>query len=222
MQTQGIFACLSVCLLSISALATAQQSRDTEAVVSEASSEAEPANAAEPDEMVLTLRTGTPAIFTLLDPIDTKTAKRGDQLRLSLSEDILVDGVVVIPKDSPAVVEIIHTQPAKGFGKAAELSLKVRYVEHAGRQFRGGRVSPHHGKDRTDVTLATSFAISVFAGFIKGGQIQLPAGTQLASEIREDYQFPKDSKTDQTAIEPAQASEATNPTNPSGNLESNE
>ena len=78
----------------------------------------------------LVLPKGTAIGFFLLEPVSSETAKKGQLVRLAVASDVSVNGVVVIPKGTPAEGRVIGAHkgaPGKRAGwvdiQPASLSL---------------------------------------------------------------------------------------------------
>lgn len=125
----------------------------------------------------------TPIRFTLDTAISTKTAVTGNQFQLKVAEDLVINGGVVIPAGTPATGEIIHAQKASVFGKAGELLLAIRYIDLNGQKIRMRSFQPYQGKDVTRAAMGASFAIGMFAAFIHGGEIEMPANTPVQALV---------------------------------------
>lgn len=134
---------------------------------------------------VATIPLKTPVRFTLNTAISSKTALPGDQFQLKVSEDLVINGVVVIPAGTPATGEIIHAQKAGGFGKPGELLVAIRYVDLQGQQIKMRSFQPLQGKSHSNAAMATSFVpvVGLFAGFIQGGQIVMPENTLVQALV---------------------------------------
>ena len=135
----------------------------------------------------------TTVVLELLQPISTRTAKPGDRFELRVLEALLIAGHVVIPAGSPALGEVIHAQKGGVFGKPGELLLTVRHVAVGGQKIPMRLFQPARGKDHTGVAMAATVTAAVtvpvaglFAAFITGGQIELPAGTPVNAMVARD------------------------------------
>ena len=115
--------------------------------------------------------------------ITSKSAHPGDQFFLHVTEAVQVGGKVVIPVGAKGEGQIVHAQKAGFFGKAGELILTVRSVEVDGHVIRMHGMEPRTGKDRTETSEAVSTVLGPFAGFVRGGHIKLPPGTEITTYI---------------------------------------
>jgi hypothetical protein len=138
-----------------------------------------------------TLLDGSPVELEIADVLNTMTLKRGDRFRIRLHAPVSVAEGIVLPAGVEGVGEVVHVEPGRASGKAAELILAARYLDHLGKQvkLRGMKLSTS-GSNRTGMVAGVSIAISVFAAFIHGGNIEIPAGTVVSAKIGETLQLP--------------------------------
>ena len=143
------------------------------------------------DKASLVLRAGTEVHLELIAPLSTRTVKPHDEFRLRTRAPIVVDGVELVPAGTPALGQVIHAQKAGAFGKAAELILVVRRIELGDQTIPMHKFEPTAGRDRTGTAAGLGMApyVWVFAPFIRGGQIDLPAGTDVVSYVTRDTEL---------------------------------
>lgn len=117
----------------------------------------------------------------IAEAVSSRTGQRGDRFAIRLAEDLLVDGITVLPAGTPGVGEIVHAARARGGGKAGELILAARYLEHQGmrvplRSLRFGR----SGQDNDNLVMALTVAGGLVGGvtalFVTGRNVDVPAG----------------------------------------------
>lgn len=134
---------------------------------------------------------GTPVAIEVLEPLNSSLLKRGDKFKLRLAEPVLIDGQTVLTADVEGMGEVIHAEKSRGGGKAGELLIAARYLDHRGLQIRlRGLKMGGSGKDNTGAALATSFALGPFAHFVHGREIVIPAGTLAQAKIAGDIALP--------------------------------
>ncbi len=133
----------------------------------------------------------TVVLFTLNTPISSKTAVAGEQFQLLVADNVLQNGVTIIPKGTPAFGEVIHASKAGGLGKAGELLVTIRYIDLNGQKIKMRSFQPFQGKGQSN-TIATISAVTAistipYAGlltaFIQGGNIEMPAQTLVQALI---------------------------------------
>ena len=110
----------------------------------------------------LTLANGTPAHLKLGKTISTASAHVGDVAELHAAEEVVVDGVTVIPIGATAVGIVTEVEPKKRLGRGGKLALSINFLrlgnneKAAVRSFQetsessslaGAGVSQGHGKD---------------------------------------------------------------------------
>lgn len=132
-----------------------------------------------------TLPARTPVKFTLGRLVSSKTAVAGEQFQLHVAEDISINGVLLIPNGTLAIGEVIHASKAGGLGKAGELLVTIRYIDLSGQKIKMRSFQPLQGKGQSHSIAAISAAtamstvpyVGLLAGFIQGGNIEIPAQT---------------------------------------------
>jgi len=89
-----------------------------------------PANAV-PAGFDLTLPNNTPIRLKFSKTISSETAHVGDSVELVVVEDVLVDGLCLIPKGASASAIVTEAEPRKRMGKGGKLGLNVKSVRLA-------------------------------------------------------------------------------------------
>lgn len=136
----------------------------------------------------VTIPAGTEITIEAAEAIGSKTATKGQSFAIRLAEPILVDGKVAVPTGVPGRGEVVHSEKAKGGGKPGELILAARFLDYGGtriplRSFHASQ----KGHDRVgDVNAVSFLAIGPGGFFIKGGNIEVPAGTRATSKVAEE------------------------------------
>lgn len=112
--------------------------------------------------------------MTLLETVSSATATRGQVLRLAVAEDVVVDGLIVIPRGTPGAGVVARVQkgkPGKRDGylivKPAELTLadgtKVKLTE-----------SPTRNNGCDDIGPCWEFYLIVVPGIVLAAAVVLP------------------------------------------------
>jgi hypothetical protein len=101
------------------------------------------ASAAGPVE---TVPGGTPVDVKVVDPISSGSANVGDVFQIKSAKDIVVDGWIVIPKDSPGQGEVMSVDRAGSHGHAGKLGLQFDWVYSAD----GGKIKLSNVKSSTE------------------------------------------------------------------------
>jgi hypothetical protein len=137
---------------------------------------------------------GAAVELEIAQALSSAAQKRGDKFAIRLQAPLLHAGAVVIPAGTVGVGEIVHADRSHGGGKPGELLLAARYLEFDGAQIPlralkfGGQ-----GQDKTKVALGVSMAIGPLAHFIRGKEIEIPAGTIVTAKLAQDFLLPSPS-----------------------------
>jgi hypothetical protein len=128
----------------------------------------------------------------IAEPLNSKTSKIGQFFSIKLSAPIILDGKELIPAGAMGKGEVIHAAKARAMGKAGELTLAARYIEHNGqrialRSFQFG-VS-NTGKNNTKEALALGTVAVPLVLFVSGGNVDVPAGTAANAKTATDNVF---------------------------------
>lgn len=134
----------------------------------------------------------TPVKLAIMDSLNSKTSKMGEFFNIRLAEPIMLDGRVIVPAGILGKGEVIHAAKARAAGKAGELIIAARYLEHEGiriplRTLKYGEAAT--GKSNVDEAVAIGFAVATpLVLVITGGQVDIPAGmaatAKLAADVR--------------------------------------
>ncbi|MBP7952061.1 MAG: hypothetical protein KAZ17_01110 [Sphingorhabdus sp.] len=150
----------------------------------------------------VTLRASTPINFTMDKSLATdkrekvkgekkdKTKERltnaGEIFYMSVAEDVVVDGQVVIPKGSRGVGEVLSVTGRGGFGKSGKIEVQMNHVEVGSNKYPMEGVHLQKGKGRGGAAVAGVILAGALAGvFIKGDEADMPAGMQLSFRTKD-------------------------------------
>ena len=148
---------------------------------------------------------GTPVIIEILEPLNSALLKRGDKFRIRLAEPLLIGGATVLASGMEGVGEVVHAEKSRGGGKAGELLIAARHLDHQGTPIRlRGLKLGGAGKDNSRLAVGVAIAAGPLAFFVHGREIVIPAGTLAQAKIAEDP--------DPASIPPASVAAAPMPT----------
>jgi hypothetical protein len=150
---------------------------------------------------VMLLPAKTPLILAFADEVSSKTAIKSGEVRFVVAEDLRIGDVLVVPKDTPAIGEVVHVQKSGFGGRGGELILAARYIRLGDQRIALRSLKPlagpYAGKNNSDAALAVSMI--PYAGlvslFITGGEIVIPAGTRASVLVAADTPLPVISET---------------------------
>lgn len=130
---------------------------------------------------------GTVVQVGTVESLSSRNARRGDTFKLRLHVPIMAGDITIVPAGTEGSGEVIHAQRASGGGKAGELLLAARHIDHNGVHFplRGMKLA-RNGKDNSTLSAVLASTISVLALAVKGGDIEIPAGSLATAKIAAD------------------------------------
>jgi hypothetical protein len=163
-----------------------------------------PASDAGPQNVRGIVPAGTLVAIRVDENLSSKTAKRGDKFEISLMNDVWVGDKIALPMGTKGVGEVIHAS-GKGFGgRAGELIVTARYLEHEGRQIRLGnfKLSAAGADNATAAMLATT-AVPIIGLFVTGTSAYIGLGQLAQAKLTEDFTFALERTSTTTAQEPA-------------------
>jgi len=142
---------------------------------------------AEQGSRELVLRDGTEVKLKLTKPISSADARVGDRVELEASEDIVVDGVVLIKKGAPAVGQVTEAQSRKSFGRRGKLNFTIDYVKTVdGQNVRLRSTREAKGADSYGAAGVVTILAGPFGALVKGKDVELGAGTEFTIFIDGD------------------------------------
>lgn len=144
----------------------------------------------------------------LIEPANSKTHKKNQQVEFKTTENLIINGVVVIPKGTIGMGYVYEVQKAGGFGRKGVLRIagkEIKTLNNVSVPLRKGL----EGKGKIDGgAVAVAAAVSLVGGlFMKGSNINYPAGTDFQVEVRDNVDL---------GVTPEELKDAMNPDIPHG------
>lgn len=144
----------------------------------------------------------------LIEPANSKTHKKNQQVEFKTTENLIINGVVVIPKGTVGMGYVYEVQKAGGFGRKGVLRIagkEIKTLNNVSVPLRKGL----EGKGKTDGgAVAVAAAVSLVGGlFMKGSNINYPAGTDFQVDVRDNVDL---------GVTPEELKDAMNPDIPHG------
>lgn len=144
----------------------------------------------------------------LIEPANSKTHKKNQKVEFKTTENLIINGVVVIPKGTVGMGYVYEVQKAGGFGRKGVLRIagkEIKTLNNVSVPLRKGL----EGKGKTDGgAVAVAAAVSLVGGlFMKGSNINYPAGTDFQVEVRDNVDL---------GVTPEELKDAMNPNIPHG------
>jgi hypothetical protein len=133
------------------------------------------------------LEDGTPIKLRLLNKLDSRTAKDGDEILFDVVNDVVVGGITVLRRGSPATGVVTHAAASKTLGRAGKLSFTINDIK----LLNGGRVPVRafnrtSGENRTAEMIGmmiwdAPIAAAPFFLLIHGTNTTFTRGTEITS-----------------------------------------
>lgn len=146
----------------------------------------------------LEISSDIPIKAQLLDSIGPGKSKKGDIVKVGLTEDIVLQGMLVAPKGSRVIVEIAEVQRPGSFGRPGEVRLDIKYLEILGPEqpklkLLDSRKDWEKGEKNIAVAAGASMFGAVLLGplglasglLIRGDAINIDSGTQVLLQFVE-------------------------------------
>lgn len=149
--------------------------------------ETTPAASTAPGHACCHVPANTVVDLEILDLIGSHRHKRGDKFRIRVVTPVTAQGRTLIAAGTLGVGEIVHAAPARGGGAPGELLIAARSLDVAGHPvpLRGLKLGLAGG-DNSGMALGVSFAAGPFAMFIRGHEVEIPAGTRVNARLAQD------------------------------------
>jgi hypothetical protein len=108
---------------------------DVEAVFFSAPPPPPPAASAAPVPMQATLPAGMTVSVRLIDGIDVDKTAAGEMFRASLDDPIIINGVVVVPRGAPAMLEAAKVEQSGKMSGSDKITLKLNTITIKNREY---------------------------------------------------------------------------------------
>lgn len=151
---------------------------------------------------------GTKLKMELVSEASSKKLKKNQLVDIRMVDNLIINGVVVIPKGTLGTGYVYEAQKAGGFGRKGVLRIaanEIKTLNNVSVPLKLGL----QGKGNTDGgAVAVAAAVSLVGGlFMKGSNITYPAGTDFEVAVRQNVDL---------GVTQAQLAEAMNPDVPHG------
>ncbi len=141
---------------------------------------------AKPNQQEIVLAEGTPIKVIVTSEISSKDAKPNDPVSFTVTEDIAVDGQVVLRLGTPAVGSVVNAEKRGYMGKSGKLAIQVESTQTVdGTPLKLRAAKGNEGEDG----LTTLNFISPFFLFKRGGDAKIEAGTPLTVYVATAKRF---------------------------------
>ena len=141
-----------------------------------------------------TLMDGTAVSLRLAETISSADAHTGQQVPFEVTQDVVVQGVTVLPKGSPALATVTDAEPKKRMGRGGKLDVNIdsaRLADGSKIQLRATKNTKGGGHTgaMTGAMVATGivfFPAAPLFLFMHGKDITIPKGTEVTAFVQGD------------------------------------
>lgn len=133
---------------------------------------------------------GQGVVLLVSETISPATHIVGQKVLLSVQNDVLVDGQVVIAAGTPATAEVTHSVPKGSVGKPAEIgidALSTTAVDGTIIPLRGSKVIM--GENKQTESLIITLLCCVLALLMKGKDAQIIEGSVVKAEVYGNFKI---------------------------------
>ena len=134
--------------------------------------------------------------IALSEPVSSKKLKVGDKINYHVAEDVMVDGVLLFVKGAKGEGRVTKVTPARNFGRNAELVIEFEKTKSIDGTYVDTFVGEAAKQEMTNMAMAAGASIAgmvilgpvgIIAGaFVKGKNIELPEGTELFIQTKNE------------------------------------
>jgi hypothetical protein len=143
----------------------------------------------------IVLSEGTPINVVTAQEITSKEAKPNDPVNFTVSEDLVLNGRVIVSKGTAAIGSVINAEKGGYLGKSGKLGIQVESTQTVdGQPLKLRAAKGKEGNDKTNSTAALSMIVPFFL-FKKGGDAKITAGTAVTVYVAEEKRFRVDGST---------------------------
>jgi hypothetical protein len=129
---------------------------------------------------------GTPIRLRTLTQLHSQENRTGDRFDLEVAEDVMLNGVVVIPRGSPATGEITRVKRKGMWGRSGRLETRLLSVRAHGTTIPISGTVAERGETGTAGVVASIVVLPVAGFFVTGTSAVLPVGTGFNGQTTSD------------------------------------
>jgi len=141
-----------------------------------------------PDEIVLP--EGAPIKVAVVKEVTSKEAKPNDPVEFTVTEDLVINGQVIVRTGTPAIGSVINAEKKGYMGKSGKLAVQVESTTTSdGQRLKLRAAKGREGDDKTTSTMVLSTLISPAFLFMKGSEAKIAPGTVVTVYAAEEKRF---------------------------------
>jgi hypothetical protein len=136
------------------------------------------------------LRNGTPVIIRLTDSVSSDSATTGTNVNFQVVGDVKKNGVVLIRAGEMGTASVTASEPNGMLGQAGKIVISdfsTRAVDGSYVPLRA--TLSHKGKEKMGVSIIVSWLFCPLFLLMKGGEGEIPAGTEKTVYVAADVEI---------------------------------
>lgn len=145
----------------------------------------------------------TELVLELTQALSSKSSRRGDPVALRLAEPLRWNGQLLVPAGAVAAGDVVHADRAKAGGQAGELVFAARYLLWNNQRLPLRATRAETGRSRTGAALGVAVAAGLAGFLVRGGEIEVPAGSLFRVKLRGPALLPAIAEDDHPPATPA-------------------
>ncbi|TPE60074.1 hypothetical protein FJQ54_11705 [Sandaracinobacter neustonicus] len=114
--------------------------------------------------------------------LNSKSVKMGDRFNMTVVNDVVSSGVVVIPAGTRGVGEVTYHTNKGAFGKSGKMEIELKYLELGDKHVPITGKYRQEGEGNTTATVAAVVLVGVFSAFVTGKSALIPQGRELMAQ----------------------------------------
>jgi len=138
-----------------------------------------------PDDKLL-LPQGTPVPLIFAAPVNSRTAAVGDQIPMTVSQDIQVAGIVLVPKGTPAVATIIQVDKSGAGGLPGVIDFRAESLDLNGNLIRLSGSANREGEAKLPNATVLIPVVGPFIAFKHGADAVIQPGATFIASLYSD------------------------------------
>lgn len=133
----------------------------------------------------ITLKAGAIVNLRTNAELSSRSSVKGDTVPLELTDDLVIDAILIAPKGAPAVGIIEASRVKGGMGQNGKLSIQPLYMRIGNQTIRLSGAANAKGK----ISGGQVIGLAVVSGAFSGRSAVIPIGTAIAATIMRDTIF---------------------------------
>jgi hypothetical protein len=144
-----------------------------------------------PDASTRIIRGGAQVRVRFLHELTTedRASSVGQRVRLEVAEDVVADGVTIIPRGTPVTGELTAVRNKGMWGRSGKIEGRILNMTLNGRTVRMSGAFDDKGVTGTAGVVAAVVLVPIVGFFVTGTSARIPAGGEVSAYIDEDVVF---------------------------------